>query len=318
VENSVMQTNDVANDLGPRLDRIEALLSRMSAQTDRLDRGQALIGEAWDEAMPIGRDMMGVAIEKMSEAESRGWLRLGRGLATAADVVAAETPEAELAELGPRLVRLLQATDALTQPEVLDVLVAAAAQLRSPETLQPLGAMDLMRAMREDDVQRGIAVVVELLRGLGQAGRQLSEQPPARRSAPRPLERPVRPPRPVVRAPSAAAPEPAAPGVDPNAVVLFEGLRFRADGTLLEPERWTPELAAKLAPGVGVATLTDRHWTVVDFARAEYAAHQATPNIRRIGSASGVSIKELYQLFPTAPARAVARVAGLPKPVGCV
>lgn len=317
-----MQANDVAGDLEARLDRIEALLHTMSAQTARIDRGQALIGEAYDEAMPIGREMMGVAIEKMSEAEARGWLRLGRGLASAADVVAAETPEAELAELGPRLVRLLQATDALTQPEVLDVLVRAAAQLRSPEALAPIGLTDLLGISREEDVQRGMAVVVELLRGLGHAGRQLSEQPPARpaarAAAQRPLERPVRPPRPVLSAPAAAPPAAAAPGQDPNAEVIFEGLRFRAEGTLLEPERWTPELAAKLAPSVGVEALTDRHWVVLDFARAEHAAHKATPNIRRIGAASGVSIKELYQLFPTAPARAVARVAGLPKPVGCV
>lgn len=55
-----MQANDVAGDLEARLDRIEALLHTMSAQTARIDRGQALIGEAYDEAMPIGREMMGV------------------------------------------------------------------------------------------------------------------------------------------------------------------------------------------------------------------------------------------------------------------
>ena len=32
----------------------------------------------------------------------------------------------------------------------------------------------------------------------------------------------------------------------------------------------------------------------------------------------GVSVKELYQLFPKAPAKTAARIAGIPKPRGCI
>ena len=41
-------------------------------------------------------------------------------------------------------------------------------------------------------------------------------------------------------------------------------------------------------------------------------------NIRRITTGSGIPTKELYSLFPRAPAKTVARLAGVHKPVGCI
>ena len=42
------------------------------------------------------------------------------------------------------------------------------------------------------------------------------------------------------------------------------------------------------------------------------------PTVRVLGKTSGVSVKELYQLFPKGPAKVAARVAGIPKPRGCI
>ena len=69
---------------------------------------------------------------------------------------------------------------------------------------------------------------------------------------------------------------------------------------------------------VGVAELTEAHWAVIDFARQEHAETGQAPNIRRLTAGAGVEIKALYALFPQAPGRAVSRVAGLPKPAGCL
>ena len=40
--------------------------------------------------------------------------------------------------------------------------------------------------------------------------------------------------------------------------------------------------------------------------------------LRREHFVRGVSIKELYQLFPNGPAKVAARIAGIPKPRGCI
>ena len=42
------------------------------------------------------------------------------------------------------------------------------------------------------------------------------------------------------------------------------------------------------------------------------------PTVRVLGKTSGVSVKELYQLFPKGPAKIAARIAGIPKPRGCI
>jgi tRNA 2-thiouridine synthesizing protein E len=91
-----------------------------------------------------------------------------------------------------------------------------------------------------------------------------------------------------------------------------------ADGFLLHPEQWSEELAAQIAREHGIEELTDRHWQVVRFMRDRYLATGSAPSIRRLGKASGVPIKELYQLFPKGPAKLAARIGGIPKPRGCI
>jgi dissimilatory sulfite reductase related protein len=75
-----------------------------------------------------------------------------------------------------------------------------------------------------------------------------------------------------------------------------------------------PELAAR----EGIATLTDGHWQVVRFMRSEYLTKGTGPSVRALGKTSGVSVKDLYALFPKGPAKIAARVAGIPKPKGCI
>jgi tRNA 2-thiouridine synthesizing protein E len=81
---------------------------------------------------------------------------------------------------------------------------------------------------------------------------------------------------------------------------------------------WTPEIASEIACENGIAELTDRHWQVVNFMRSTYFETGSTPSVRALGKASGVPIKELYQLFPKGPAKLAAKIAGVPKPRGCI
>ena len=91
-----------------------------------------------------------------------------------------------------------------------------------------------------------------------------------------------------------------------------------AEGFFLKPEQWTPEMAAGIARANGIERLTDRHWLVLDFMRSAYLETGSAPTIRTLGKASGVPIKELYGLFPKGPAKLAAKIAGIPKPRGCI
>jgi tRNA 2-thiouridine synthesizing protein E len=90
------------------------------------------------------------------------------------------------------------------------------------------------------------------------------------------------------------------------------------EGFLLDSSQWTPEVAESIAGEVGINSLTERHWAVINYCREDAAKQGQPPGLRRISKNSGVSMKELYQLFPKGPGKLAARIAGLPKPKSCV
>jgi tRNA 2-thiouridine synthesizing protein E len=90
-----------------------------------------------------------------------------------------------------------------------------------------------------------------------------------------------------------------------------------AEGYLVRPADWTPDLAKVVAQELGVV-LTPEHWKVIEFARADQAATGQTPGLRRTTQKTGVSTKDIYRLFPKGPIKLIARIAGIPKPKSCV
>lgn len=90
------------------------------------------------------------------------------------------------------------------------------------------------------------------------------------------------------------------------------------EGFFEQPDQWTRDMAVELARESGIDDLTPQHWTVIDFMRKEYAAKGTGPTVRVMGKTSGVSVKDLYELFPKGPAKMAARIAGIPKPKGCI
>ena len=90
------------------------------------------------------------------------------------------------------------------------------------------------------------------------------------------------------------------------------------EGFLLDSAQWTPQIGEEIAREAGVWPLTEKHWNVITFCREDAAREGQPPGMRRIAKNSGVDMKNLYQLFPKGPGKLAARIAGLPKPKGCV
>jgi len=90
------------------------------------------------------------------------------------------------------------------------------------------------------------------------------------------------------------------------------------EGFLVDPSAWTEDMARELADREGITELSDRHWVVIRFMRKEYDEKGTGPTVRVLGKTSGVSVKELYELFPKGPAKTAAKIAGIPKPRGCI
>ena len=96
-------------------------------------------------------------------------------------------------------------------------------------------------------------------------------------------------------------------------VVNFDDENFMVDYT-----QWDTDVAEALAEEEGLAPLNDRHFAVINYMRKTFAEKGDGPTIRRLTKESGVPTKELYALFPGAPAKKAARLAGIPKPHGCI
>ncbi len=103
-----------------------------------------------------------------------------------------------------------------------------------------------------------------------------------------------------------------------TAVLDGKTIELDADGHMANRSEWTEEVARDLARQEGIEELTERHWLVIHFMRKEFEAKGDAPSIRKLTKESGVATKELYQLFPKGPAKKSAKIAGLPKPKGCI
>ncbi len=95
-------------------------------------------------------------------------------------------------------------------------------------------------------------------------------------------------------------------------------LELDADGFLANIDDWNEDVAKVFAKEEGIEELTEQHWTVINFMRDVFKEKGDAPSIRRLTKESGVNTKELYALFPKGPAKKAARIAGIPKPKGCI
>ena len=90
------------------------------------------------------------------------------------------------------------------------------------------------------------------------------------------------------------------------------------DGFIQEPDLWNKDVAAALGKTEGVDDITEEHWKVVNFLREYYLEFGVAPMIRKLCKSTGFKLNKIYELFPSGPAKGACKIAGLPKPTGCV
>jgi tRNA 2-thiouridine synthesizing protein E len=96
------------------------------------------------------------------------------------------------------------------------------------------------------------------------------------------------------------------------------------EGYLVDLSQWDEDVALKLAESEGLE-MDENRWEVVNFLREYYNEYQIAPAVRVLTKAIGKKLgkekgnsKYLYELFPYGPAKQACKIAGLPKPTGCV
>jgi tRNA 2-thiouridine synthesizing protein E len=90
------------------------------------------------------------------------------------------------------------------------------------------------------------------------------------------------------------------------------------DGFIVEPDLWNEDIVKAFAKLEYVEELTENHWKVINYLRDYYKKFGIAPMIRKLCKETGFPLKEIYEMFPSGPAKGACKLAGLPKPTGCV
>ncbi len=90
------------------------------------------------------------------------------------------------------------------------------------------------------------------------------------------------------------------------------------DGFMENPELWNNEVALALASTEDITDLTENHWKVINYLRDYSKQYGIAPMVRKLCKETGFQLKEIYDMFPSGPAKGACKVAGLAKPTGCV
>ena len=110
------------------------------------------------------------------------------------------------------------------------------------------------------------------------------------------------------------------------AAIEVSGKSYEVDeeGYLVNLAEWNEDVGKALAEGEKI-DMTPNHWEVVNFLRYYYNEFQIAPAVRVLTKAIGKKLgpekgnsQYLYELFPYGPAKQACKIAGLPKPTGCI
>lgn len=289
-----------------RLQALEKKLDRLTSLVEPNLKWQSKFSDFVEEMTPVARAVTDSSISEFDRLDKLGLFLLGSDVWQALERAAAGYQVGSLPELADSLADVSAVASLLTQPKVL----AAASDVgqeflkSTPEPVELLGAAK--RIESERDLQRGLGFVLDLLGTLGRSvsrapriGGTLTQRPLRRAAVPRPQHV-------IAMAPGTGIDEKTTQGA------VTGTLPFVGD---LE---WNRSWAQRTANQLGFGELTETMWKVIEFSRADYKASKKSPNIRRITTSLGISTKEIYALFPSAPGPTISQIAGVPKPAGCL
>lgn len=102
--------------------------------------------------------------------------------------------------------------------------------------------------------------------------------------------------------------------------VEFEGQSFNVDedGFIDDFNNWNKNWVKYVKHIEGIQELTDEHWKVINVLQDYYKKNGIAPMVRILSKVTGYKLKYIYELFPSGPGKGACKMAGLPKPTGCV
>lgn len=103
-------------------------------------------------------------------------------------------------------------------------------------------------------------------------------------------------------------------------VIEYKGHKFSVDedGFIDSFDNWNEDWVEYVKKSEGIDELTDEHWKVINVLQEYYKKNGIAPMVRILSKVTGYKLKYIYELFPSGPGKGACKMAGLPKPTGCV
>lgn len=86
------------------------------------------------------------------------------------------------------------------------------------------------------------------------------------------------------------------------------------EGFLVGSENFCDGWILTVAADEGIKTITQEHLTVIEKLRKYYQGKGVSPVSRVFTKVTGVTMKRIYELFPSGPIKGACKMAGIPKP----
>ncbi len=142
--------------------KLEHIENAVTALEHRVEGVAELREDLW----PMVQGASHALSRKLHELDQRGALAFARESLAVMERVATSFDEEDVRLLGENVVTILQTVRNLTQPEVMAVADRAALALKETGD-RPDRKLGLLRAMRDPEVRRGMALLLTVLRELG-------------------------------------------------------------------------------------------------------------------------------------------------------
>lgn len=119
------------------------------------------------DAAPITRELIDEVTVRMEQMERKGYFGFVRQGMYVADQIVTSFSEDDVRQLGDNVVLILNTVKALTQPEILSLannLTSAFEEVEDHAEELPTSLFGLLGQMRDPEVRRGLAVMMEVLK----------------------------------------------------------------------------------------------------------------------------------------------------------
>jgi len=90
------------------------------------------------------------------------------------------------------------------------------------------------------------------------------------------------------------------------------------DGFIDDYSNWSEEWVQHVKKEEGIDELSEEHTKVIKVLQEYYEKNGIAPMVRVLSKVTGFKLKHIYELFPSGPGKGACKMAGLPKPTGCV